>query len=180
MKTVLYRYYNDNKELLYVGITGDQSKRFSAHNRSSEWMQLATTAKLEHYATRGDAKAAETKAIKEENPIYNIAESLNSFMNKSTLRLSPQMHLLQMINDYEEGFDSKHELFSEKIKLAFYSIPEDSRLDWKQMLYFSFSEVIKNHKDDLPNLYDCDSCIQLYQEADKTILGSHTSPVGAL
>jgi predicted GIY-YIG superfamily endonuclease len=73
--TTLYRYYDANDNLLYVGITDSISRRAHQHQKNSQWHQFAVRADLHHYISREEALEAESMAIAQENPYYNIAGS---------------------------------------------------------------------------------------------------------
>lgn len=69
--TTLYRFFNGG-ELLYVGITNCVPRRMDEHGESKPWFMNATRITLEHFASRGDAEAAELAAIITEKPRYNV------------------------------------------------------------------------------------------------------------
>lgn len=71
---VLYRFWNDADELLYVGITARPWERWKQHRAEKAWWEEVAKVTIENFATRAEVKAAETVAIKTENPLYNIAE----------------------------------------------------------------------------------------------------------
>lgn len=71
--TVLYRFYDGEMRLLYVGITIDPLLRWGKHRRARWWKNVRHIT-LEHHATRKAAKAAETRAIRDERPLFNRAE----------------------------------------------------------------------------------------------------------
>lgn len=71
----LYRFYNRDGRLLYVGITGDIGVRWRAHNKRKPWWTEVATCTVEHFATRADAEAAEITAIRTERPLYNVAHN---------------------------------------------------------------------------------------------------------
>lgn len=73
---VLYRFFNDEAELLYVGITNDPVHRFSNHAYTKPWFAEAAAATMTHYPTRGELIAAERQAIERERPQYNRAHSV--------------------------------------------------------------------------------------------------------
>jgi excinuclease UvrABC nuclease subunit len=73
MKTQLYRHFDAEKKLLYVGISLSTFARLSQHKDHSPWFEQVTTVEIEHFETREEAMAAERKAIKTENPQFNIA-----------------------------------------------------------------------------------------------------------
>jgi predicted GIY-YIG superfamily endonuclease len=70
----LYRFFNANNELLYVGITNNPFNRFSGHSKDKEWFKEITHSTMEHYPNRLAVDRAETMAIKSEKPKYNRAK----------------------------------------------------------------------------------------------------------
>ncbi len=72
-RTTLYRVYDTNKDLLYVGISGNPARRLEEHQAHKTWWHDATIVLLCHYPTRVAAAEAEQAAIRSENPVYNVA-----------------------------------------------------------------------------------------------------------
>lgn len=70
--TALYRYFDVNGDLLYVGISFDPGRRDREHARSKAWHMSAVKQQVEWYDNRFDAFAAEQDAIKIERPIHNV------------------------------------------------------------------------------------------------------------
>lgn len=79
MKTVLYRHFDADNVLLYIGISKSLLNRISQHSHVSHWFESISLIKLEWFATREEALEAERNAILYERPLYNIA------MNSSVL-----------------------------------------------------------------------------------------------
>ena len=73
MTTQLYRHFDESRSLLYVGISLSTFNRLSQHRDHSDWFKTITNVTIEHFPTREEAMAAERKAIKSENPKFNIA-----------------------------------------------------------------------------------------------------------
>lgn len=69
--TALYRYFDENDRLLYVGIAVDVSSRHKTHVASSRWMTLAARSTIDRLPTRKAAEDAERKAIENEHPLFN-------------------------------------------------------------------------------------------------------------
>jgi hypothetical protein len=74
---VLYRFYDDQDRLLYVGITGSWHQRFHQHEKEAGWFILAVRCTFERHETRESVAEAETKAILTEFPIYNKDQNPN-------------------------------------------------------------------------------------------------------
>jgi predicted GIY-YIG superfamily endonuclease len=70
---VLYRFYNADKKLLYVGISQNWMARLSQHYKHAEWFDQAVYAYFEHFNTRKEVEQAEKKALATEGAIHNIA-----------------------------------------------------------------------------------------------------------
>lgn len=70
----LYRFFNANNELLYVGITNNPFNRFSGHSKDKDWFKEIAYSTFEHYPNRLSVDKAETLAIKSEKPKYNKAK----------------------------------------------------------------------------------------------------------
>jgi predicted GIY-YIG superfamily endonuclease len=74
MKTqTLYRFFDSDGRLLYVGISKFFEARLKQHYRNSSWFFDSVTCTLEHFDTREQVEQAESLAIKTENPIHNKA-----------------------------------------------------------------------------------------------------------
>lgn len=72
-RTVLYRFYDADDVLLYVGISVDPKTRDYQHARQSVWWPKAARKEVCWYDTWIEADAAEKAAIVAERPLYNIA-----------------------------------------------------------------------------------------------------------
>lgn len=82
-RTALYRHYDKDGKLLYVGISLSAAHRFSEHLNSSEWAASTGNMTVEWYETRKAAEEAERTAILSEKPIYNISKRLDPQEMKS-------------------------------------------------------------------------------------------------
>lgn len=69
--TDLYRWYDVDGVLLYVGITVDRERRERDHARGSMWSEFAVTSKVETLPSRVEAERAERSAVHNERPIFN-------------------------------------------------------------------------------------------------------------
>lgn len=69
---VLYRFFGLNDELLYVGITCDVGSRWNRHADDKPWWAEVSRTTLAHFPDRSQVLDAETRAIAEERPKYNI------------------------------------------------------------------------------------------------------------
>jgi predicted GIY-YIG superfamily endonuclease len=82
----LYRMFDENERLLYVGITLDVGQRFTDHRQHKPWWQNVVTMKLEHFATRAELEAAERDAIVAENPLHNRQRNFRPETSRESTR----------------------------------------------------------------------------------------------
>lgn len=69
---VLYRFYDKEEILLYVGKTFNLKTRVANHERGKDWWQYVANMTIEEFSSDKDLIEAEKKAIVEESPIYNV------------------------------------------------------------------------------------------------------------
>ncbi len=69
--TVLYRFFDAESKLLYVGISRNPAERFGDHKHTAPWWDEATSCTWERFATEWEAATAERAAIIGEGPVYN-------------------------------------------------------------------------------------------------------------
>lgn len=70
-RTALYRLYDAENRLLYVGIAGDPVARVRQHRLDQVWGSEIARDEVKWLDTRALADAAESFAIRTENPLYN-------------------------------------------------------------------------------------------------------------
>jgi hypothetical protein len=73
-RTALYRFFDAEERLLYVGITVNTKKRWQYHakEQATTWWPLAARNTVEWLGTRREAEQAERAAIRDESPLYNV------------------------------------------------------------------------------------------------------------
>lgn len=71
----LYRFYDADGALLYVGISLHAAKRASEHRKDKPWWGDVARMEIEHFASRRQALEAEEAAIKDERPRYNVVHN---------------------------------------------------------------------------------------------------------
>src|SRR5262252_1137510 len=64
----LYRHFDVDGHLLYVGVSADASSRSRQHEHGAKWHREIATISLEHFPSRVTALEAERLAIKHEKP----------------------------------------------------------------------------------------------------------------
>jgi predicted GIY-YIG superfamily endonuclease len=75
--TSLYRLFDADGSLLYVGISYDPWRRIREHMDKTWWSQVAQ-ARIEKLPSRGHAIDAEARAIRSEHPRWNVAGARTS------------------------------------------------------------------------------------------------------
>lgn len=70
-RTALYRLYDANDVLLYIGITWSPNWRMKGHLLDKEWMHLVARRTVEWYPDRPSALAAEAAATAAEKPLHD-------------------------------------------------------------------------------------------------------------
>lgn len=69
----LYRFYDTDGHLLYVGRTTNPGRRWREHEKRAPWFQAVSWVTREVYPTAEAVDVAEREAIANEHPIHNIA-----------------------------------------------------------------------------------------------------------
>lgn len=73
--TTVYRLFDVDDDLLYVGIAGNPGRRFEQHAKDKPWWSEVDHIGLEHHPDRRSALAAERLAIVDEKPRYNVVHN---------------------------------------------------------------------------------------------------------
>lgn len=72
---VLYRFFSENGQLLYVGITMNPPQRFKSHEHEKFWWSEVSGIRVEQHESREKLIEAERLAIKIERPIHNVVHN---------------------------------------------------------------------------------------------------------
>lgn len=70
--TTLYRHFDADGRLLYVGISKSALRRLASHEETSAWVQSISSVTVERFPCRSAAAEAEKLAIQSERPAYNV------------------------------------------------------------------------------------------------------------
>lgn len=70
-RTALYRLYDAEDRLLYIGITNSPDSRWKSHAHKSPWWPQVAAKHVEWLPTRQQAKREERAGVEEHNPPYN-------------------------------------------------------------------------------------------------------------
>ena len=79
----LYRLYDAEGALLYIGVTDAPAERMVRHAKTQPWWHTVARKTMVWYPARADADEAETEAIQSEHPKYN--KLLRSTSNRSNV-----------------------------------------------------------------------------------------------
>lgn len=72
---VLYRAFDLEGRLLYIGSTNDVRLRMDQHRKSAQWFSRMALFTTEPFATEDEVRIAERAAIQNEQPPYNISHT---------------------------------------------------------------------------------------------------------
>jgi hypothetical protein len=68
----LYRFYDVDHVLLYVGISRNLPDRWNWHRYKTDWYSQARYVAVSFYPEREDAFRAEAATIRTQNPLFNV------------------------------------------------------------------------------------------------------------
>lgn len=130
---VVYRMYDADSALLYVGVTMNDAVRLHAHSNQKAWFYRVATVTFTRYATKSEAYAAEKAAIKEEKPLHNVRDS-----GKSLRRLPLNQPEITDPNP-EEGSESHIDITT---AAEYLGIARQTLLNWRSRGYGPPSAMI--------------------------------------
>jgi predicted GIY-YIG superfamily endonuclease len=81
--TALYRLYDADGRLLYVGITNNPKQRWRDHEQRYSWWLEVADRRLEWHDSRREAFDAETAAMRDEHPMFNSPDRFGRGRNPS-------------------------------------------------------------------------------------------------
>ena len=84
-RTSLYRHWDADGDLLYVGISLSAVGRLAQHSKASHWANNIASVTIETFGSRKEAETAERRAISGENPRHNIIHASNDNANEERL-----------------------------------------------------------------------------------------------
>ena len=126
-KTALYRHFDKDGQLLYVGISLSHVARLSQHRDGSPWYEDIAHVTIEWHKTRVDAELAETTAIGREAPKYKknkVQSEMNlerlSYLEKNEMMDNPPLdpevlhkfwRFSEQVNDWQKRMSAMEEEF---------------------------------------------------------------------
>jgi predicted GIY-YIG superfamily endonuclease len=125
--TALYRHFDANGQLLYIGVSLNPVQRMMQHSCGSDWFYDISRMTIEWIDSRYDALKAEHAAIIEEKPLHNKVHSTTWEPPKARFPLYPdiKMHL-----DYGDFHDKPHvvEYLEGQVMFEYISYSPEQRL----------------------------------------------------
>lgn len=130
--TDLYRHYDAQGVLLYVGVSLNAVGRLADHKRAAPWFCKISRVTVEHYASREAALEAERLAIVAEKPLHNV--QFNAAVNPPPPRnsMEARFEFLLPVADRRElaALASKSGLSAaDLVRLSLYQVLENPALE---------------------------------------------------
>lgn len=98
-RTELYRHYDVDGDLLYVGISNNARARLAQHKSAGAvWVSDVAQTSIEVFSCREEALEAERRAIKAERPLYNKAHNVGG-QRIEIERLEPPVFFVKQRED---------------------------------------------------------------------------------
>lgn len=136
---VIYRHFNKDGELLYVGCTGNVFSRTQQHLSGKNWYMEIFNITIEHFSNRKEALKAESIYQKTENPKYCLA----TLSRKACIDLKLSFGKAWLTNHWKitgtqelinKGIYQSY--FKRLVKLGFAEVMETkNRHGYKEVLY---------------------------------------------
>jgi hypothetical protein len=104
-RTSLYRHYDADGRLLYVGISVSHLLRMVGHRKASDWYWDIKRVEVEHFPCHASAAMAEITAIRTEQPLWNKAHQPEPFR---IIRLEPGGDPSELIAAFKSAQNVAH------------------------------------------------------------------------
>lgn len=98
----LYRFFDAEGRLLYVGRTINPGRRWREHERHADWFADVATATRVAYPDADDLADAEIAAIQTERPLHNVAHAVREKRARAESVAEPVTKLLYTLDDLAE------------------------------------------------------------------------------
>lgn len=109
--TMLYRLYDADGRLLYIGVTCNPQQRWDGHRGDKPWWPLVARKELTTYPDRSAALTAERDAIRTEKPLHNVTGNPRNRQAHAHLVLSTEQAAKVRALAEELGVRSNSEVF---------------------------------------------------------------------
>lgn len=103
IRTALYRCFDADDELLYVGISKDPAARWKQHQSKAPWWRDVAMRTVEWYDDRPAAEVAERKAVQTEGPRHNVIHRPTPILGRIPAAVPSRSHrtLVDIYRDRE-------------------------------------------------------------------------------
>lgn len=99
----LYRLFNEQDQLLYVGISSKWYERFHQHEKTQPWWLSVAKITLENFETRDEVVEAEKLAIRLEKPLHNKQYSMtHEGLQEHFEKMKYYIHLSVPVDPYHQ------------------------------------------------------------------------------
>jgi hypothetical protein len=104
----VYRFYDSDNALIYVGITNNPVKRWALHAYQKSWWGDVTLREVEWFSTREEAEVVESEQINAHRPKWNMdgGEPVRGKPGLTSGHLQkgwePDEHILSLVARYDE------------------------------------------------------------------------------
>ncbi len=82
--TQLYRHFDEEDNLLYVGVSLSALHRLGQHRHHSQWFETIKKVTIETFPTREEALEAERRSIRVEKPLHNVRHQVKEIRPRSS------------------------------------------------------------------------------------------------
>lgn len=118
--THLYRLFDKEDRLLYVGISKKVFNRINEHMKEKSWACEIAREEVQRFPNRGEASHAEIEAIKNEKPLYNIQHQDRSNKYQTMAKKSDELWAAMTTEEREEAKEAMSKL-ADSIRDAMHS-----------------------------------------------------------
>lgn len=101
--TTLYRIFDSDRRLLYIGIADNVLSRLGQHRSSKEWWSEVSSVQFEEHPDRATAERAERDAIQRERPLHNIVHNRSARTLERAAHGRPQRHAFESLDSLLVG-----------------------------------------------------------------------------
>lgn len=127
----LYRHFDKDGELLYVGITHRLGTRIYQHERDSDWWSQVVSIKIENFSSRNDALKAENVANISENPRHNSIPITPRVKDGVRMLIGMEPPVLDWLRERaKHGRKTPGAIVAEIFRQQYAALP----FDWKERL----------------------------------------------
>lgn len=150
-RTALYRHYDADGQLLYVGITNNPTRRLAEHKSRAVWRNEIDHVEVKWIGSREEALSAEAEAIRSEGPVFNGGDVKPYAPTGDVLRDwmgSVGITQAELAEEYGVTGATMSQMMNGKRRapLHFAAFIEDKSEGLVPMRYWLFGATVERHK----------------------------------